>query len=75
MGNDLFAKVIALSGLSAIFAEKALARALAKVGIDPEKLTPHDLRRALPEIERVLATFLDRSELAERMRDMHRLAT
>jgi hypothetical protein len=74
MANDLFAKLVEASGLSSIFAEKTLTRALAKAGIDPQRLSPQDLTRALPEIERVLATYLDESEVAERIKAVSRLA-
>jgi hypothetical protein len=72
--EDLFEKVVERSGLSSIFAGKALARAFAKAGIDPRTLAPTDLTRALPEIERVLKTYLDGAEVAQNMKRVAQLA-
>jgi hypothetical protein len=68
MEVKLLALVIERSGLSSIFAEKTLTRALLKAGVDPQRMTPQDLARALPEIERALATYMDGPELGDRMR-------
>jgi hypothetical protein len=65
---DLFAALIERSGLSAIFAEKTLGRALMKAGVDPRRMTPQALVRALPEIERALATYMDNREVVDRMK-------
>lgn len=74
MGSDLFAQLIQRSGLSSIFAEKALTRALAKAGIDARRVSRDDIRRALPEIERVLKTYLDSGEVANRVQMVTELA-
>jgi hypothetical protein len=74
MAGDLFARLVACSGLSSIFAEKALRRALSKAGVDPLRLTAQDVARALPEIERVLATYLDGNEVARRIKAVAQLA-
>lgn len=72
--DDLFTKLVERSGLSSIFAGKALARALAKAGIEPRTLAPSDIARALPEIERVLRTYLDGVEVAQNMKRVAQLA-
>jgi hypothetical protein len=71
MPANLFAQVVERSGLSSIFAAKALSRALSNAGVDPARLTPADLERALPEIERMLLTYLDGEEV---VRSLKRLA-
>ena len=75
MGADLFTQVVDRSGLSSIFAAKALTRALQKVGIpDVARLTPGDLDRALPEIERMLRTYLDDEQVAFSVKRLAQLA-
>jgi hypothetical protein len=73
--TDLLAVLIARSGLSSIFAEKTLTRALSKAGVDAHSMTPHDLARALPEIERALATYMDTREVVDRMKVIAQLAS
>lgn len=63
--NDLFGKLIEASGLSPLFAENALRRALLRAGVDPTKLTTATLTTALPELEKTIFTFLP--EDAERV--------
>jgi hypothetical protein len=55
--NPLFAKVVAATGISELFAAHALARACERAGVDPTKLSPASLRAALPEIEKTVGTF------------------
>lgn len=71
--NELFAKLVEASGLSPLFAENALRRALLRAGVDPAKLTATTLTPALPELERTIYTFLP--EEAERvMKNIRALA-
>ncbi len=70
----LFDRVVAASGLSSVFATKALQRACARCNVDPLKMTRTDLALALPEIERALGVFLKPEELPARMRAITQLA-
>ena len=63
--NELFGKLVEASGLSPLFAENALRRALLRAGVDPTTLTSSTLTTALPELERTIFTFLP--EDAERV--------
>ena len=63
--NDLFGKLVEASGLSPLFAENALRRALVRAGVDPAKLSTTTLTTALPELEKTIFTFLP--EDAERV--------
>lgn len=63
--NDLFGKLVEASGLSPLFAENALRRALLRAGVDPTRLTTATLALALPELEKTIFTFLP--EDAERV--------
>jgi hypothetical protein len=55
--NTLFQKVVAATGISELFAEHAVARACERAGIDPHRLSPTNLKIALPEIEKIVRTF------------------
>lgn len=55
--NPLFAKVVAATGISELFAAHAIARACERAGVDPSKLSPSTLKAALPEIEKTVGTF------------------
>lgn len=71
--NDLFGKLVEASGLSPLFAENALRRALLRAGVDPAKLSTATLTTALPELEKTIFTFLP--EDAERvMKNIRALA-
>jgi hypothetical protein len=58
-GNALFERVVTECGLSPLFARNSISRALKRAGSDPAKLTAADLVRALPEIRRALAPFIE----------------
>src|SRR5262249_8305545 len=72
--NDLMAQVVAASGLSSIFAERSIARALRRAGFDPDALSRPDLKRALPEIGKMLATFMDAAAAVQHLSRIRRLA-
>jgi hypothetical protein len=55
--SPLFDQVVALSGISELFAHHALARARERAGVQATRLSPLTLKSALPEIERTLRTF------------------
>jgi hypothetical protein len=63
--SDLFRKLVETSGLSPLFAENALRRALLRAGVEPGKLTAAGLVTALPELEKTIYTFVP--EDAERV--------
>lgn len=55
--NTLFQRVVLASGISELFAEHAVARACERAGVDPGRLSPANLKIALPEIEKTVRTF------------------
>jgi hypothetical protein len=72
--NPIFERVVAVCGLSPLFARNSIARALRRAGVEPAKLTAIDLGRALPEIRRTLAPFIE-TELDAAMARIERLAS
>ena len=66
-GSDLFASVVAASGLSEMLARSLLERALARAGAYVARLTREALRSALPEIERALVAFLAPADVRQRL--------
>ena len=73
MRDDLFTRVVAASGLSSIFAERAIERALRRAGLDPDTFTRAELKRGLPELERVLGTFMGPDDVGARIARIKRL--
>jgi hypothetical protein len=71
--NPIFDRVVAVCGLSPLFARNSMARALRRAGVEPAKLTASELGRALPEIRRTLAPFIE-AELDAAMARIERLA-
>ena len=59
----LFLQLVALSGLSSLFADRTMSRACARAGVDPVAMTAPELLRALPAIEEALALYLPPDEL------------
>lgn len=57
MSNDLFRRVVQTSGISELFAENAVTRALERAGVDPKALSPATLKHAMPELEKTVQTF------------------
>jgi hypothetical protein len=72
-GNALFERVVEECGLSPLFARNSIARAMKRAGVDPAKLTPSDLGRALPEIRRALTPFIE-TEIDKAMGRIERMA-
>lgn len=61
--SALFDQLVVASELSPIFGRGALSRALARLGLLPDRLTKADLMRALPEITRTIRPYLgDRTD-------------
>jgi len=56
--QSLIDLVVAASGLSSLVARSAIERACQHAGVDTRVLTPADIERALPHIQRVLSFFL-----------------
>ena len=63
----LYLQLVALSGLSSLFADRTIARACARVGVEPTHLTSAELSRAIPAIEEALAVYLPPDELLAAM--------
>ena len=73
MKGLLFERLVVECGLSGLFARNSMARALKRAGVVPDLMTQEDLARALPEIRKALAPFLDK-DLDARMARIQRLA-
>ena len=71
----LYLQLVALSGLSSLFADRTIARACARVGVEPPELTSADLLRAVPAIEEALAVYLPPDELVAAMTRIRGLLT
>ncbi len=73
MSQDLLGQIVAASGLSAIFAERSISRAIRRAGFAPEALSRADLKQCLPELEKMLATFMDPGDVAMRIATIKKL--
>ena len=62
-GSPAFHKLVEMCGLSAMFASHAMARAIARAGIWPEKMLVSDIPAVLPEVERAITPFLEREDV------------
>jgi len=71
---SLFDEVVEASGLMALIAPFTISRLLIAAEVLPEDLTRHDLSRALPELERGLAVYLDADQLEQARSKLGRLA-
>lgn len=58
-GTPTFLKLVALCGLSSMFASHAMARAIIRAGIWPARMTMSDVPAVLTEVERAIQPFLD----------------
>jgi hypothetical protein len=72
--ETLFEKVIAVSGLSEVFARGTIKRACSRVGVNAETMSPSELARALGSIEQALAVFLPPDQKDSRMQAIRSLA-
>jgi DNA-binding response OmpR family regulator len=61
-------RVIAASGLSALIGRQAIVKAFARAGVDGPEVSPEDLDRVLPHIERTLRLFLGEDDARDRMK-------
>lgn len=70
--EPLLHRIVGASGLSPIFAESTVRRALTRVGIDPDAMTPADIARGLPSLEKTLVGYLGDAAAAriEAIRDL-----
>ena len=71
---SLFDAVVEASGLVSLIAPFTVSRLLVAAGVSPQELTPRDLERALPELEKGLAVYLAEDELERSLASMRRLA-
>lgn len=62
-GSPAFRNLVAMCGLSSMFASNAMARAIVRAGIWPEKMLVSDIPAVLPEVERAIKPFLERHEV------------
>ena len=69
MSPELFARIVALTGLSPLLARGTVRRALAAAGIDePMQAPPRDYDVAMSQLTRRLAIYLPADEAAKRER-------
>jgi DNA-binding response OmpR family regulator len=72
-GRELFAKLVATSGLSEVVARSTLELALRRAGIEIADLSVASLQTALPNIEQSLGTFLPPAEVRQRVMAISKL--
>lgn len=72
--GDLMERVAAASGLSELLARSSIERACERAGVDPKTMTPAELRRVLPHIQRILGLFLPFDQAAARVEAIEALA-
>jgi DNA-binding response OmpR family regulator len=60
-------RVVEASGLSKLVGRQAIRGAFARVGVDGLAVSPQDLEKALPHIERILRLFLGEDNARERL--------
>jgi hypothetical protein len=73
-GRSLFDRVVEATGLSSVVAPFTVSRLLLRADVQVETLTPQELSRALPEIERGLAVYLRDEELERAVEAVRALA-
>jgi hypothetical protein len=71
---SLFDDVVEATGLMALIAPYTVSRLLISAGYAPRELTRDDLARALADLERGLAVYLDAEQLDRSMAKLRRLA-
>ena len=73
-GTALFDQVVRASGLVALIAPFTVSRLLVGADVSPRDMTPSDLQRAIPELERGLAVYLSEPELADALSKLRELS-
>ena len=73
-GDKLLDQVVAASGLMPLIAPFTVSRLLITADVSPRDMTPADLKRALPHLERGLAVYLSDEQLQEAGRRLRQLA-
>jgi DNA-binding response OmpR family regulator len=58
----LLDRITAAMGLSKLVGRSAVLRACKRLGVAPERLTPSDVERAMPDIEQAMRVFLPREQ-------------
>lgn len=72
--SSLFDEVVEASGLVEMIAPFTISRLLVTADVSPQQMTPGDLRRALPELEKGLSVYLGEHELGQALVKLRRLA-
>lgn len=65
--QEIFDRVLALAGLSALVGRGVIHRALRDVGANPETASLNDYRRALSRLDARLRAYLSDADATERM--------
>ncbi len=71
--GSLLDDVVEASGLLTLIAPFTVSRLLIAAGVSPQTLTPAELTRALPELEKGLGVYLDEDQLAAALSRLRRL--
>ncbi len=70
---SLLEQVAAASGLARPFAVASIRRACTRSGVDPDRMSRSELRRALSDIRQVLEIYLNGPEVVEHMKEIEAL--
>ena len=70
----LFDDVVEASGLVELIAPFTVSRLLVAADVSPHEMTPGDLERALPELEKGLSVYLGEHELGQALGKLRALA-
>ena len=73
-GPTLLDRVVEASGLMELIAPFTIRRLLISAGVSPQDVTPADLAKAMPDLERGLGVYLDDDQLARALGNLRRLA-
>ena len=65
--------LIAATGLSRVFAAATLTRLCERIGVSPTQLSPSDLQKLMPDLEKMLTVFLRPEEVAVGLQNVRAL--
>lgn len=72
--EELFDEVVRATGLNELVAPFTVSRLLVRADVEPKDLTPADLTRALPELERGISVYLTPEDTEQAMARLRELA-
>lgn len=74
MTQELFDEIVRRSRLSPLLAPFTVTRLLVRAGVDPKRLTPEAVGKAIPEFEEGLAVYLGQDDVQRAVADLRELA-